>query len=51
VRLKNFDQTKHISHCPWCGDDIYGLGWGNLMLQIMVVVKDAHHYGDNGLPQ
>jgi hypothetical protein len=28
LRLKDFDETKHTSHHPWCGDDAYALGRG-----------------------
>jgi hypothetical protein len=28
LRLNDFDETKHMSHRPWCGDDAYALGRG-----------------------
>ncbi len=29
-------QTKRTRTRPWCGDDVYVLGWGVLMPQVMV---------------
>jgi hypothetical protein len=36
VRLKDFNETKHTRHHPWCGDDAYVLGWGVIKPQAMV---------------
>jgi hypothetical protein len=36
VCLRDFDQTKCICHCPWCGHDTYALGWGVIKPQAMV---------------
>ncbi len=36
---------------PWCGDDVYALGWGILTPQTMVGAKAAHRHGDMGVPQ
>ncbi len=43
-------QTKHMRTCPWCGDDVYVLGWGVLTPQAMVqatppVVLDTNSLG------
>ncbi len=31
-----YAQTKRTRTHPWCGDDVYVLGWGVLTLQVMV---------------
>ena len=51
LRLKYFDETKHTSHHPWCGDDAYALGRGVIKPQAMVGAKAALGHGGTGVPQ
>jgi hypothetical protein len=50
MRLTDSDQTKHTRYCPWCGDVVYVLGWGILILDTMMGAKAAHCHADTGLP-
>jgi hypothetical protein len=36
VRWWEYAQTKRMRTRPWCGDDVYVLGWGVLTPQAMV---------------
>ncbi len=42
--LMDSNQTKHIHHHPWCGDNAYALGWGVIKPQAMVEAKVARHH-------
>ncbi len=51
LHLKDFDETKHTSHHPWCGDDAYALGRGVIKPQAMVGAKAALGHDGMGVPQ
>jgi len=42
---RDYAQTKHNHHCPWCEDGAYALGVGILMPHTMVGAKAAPRHG------
>ena len=45
VLPREWYQTKRKHHHPWCGDDAYALGLGDLKPHAMVWAKAAWHHG------